>query len=668
MSKSPMINPRQSIGIGDEISEDGSFFDAIGHRDDDENSYDRSITPETSLQTAKVDNTPYVRLENFAGLSSPVQQDHEENSKSSVEDDDKISPRGSLISSLTSFSEHQQAIEQLQQRDAGGRESPPLDFDPLRESPVHPYNLRSDMLASNISPDPKKPSIQFENDIISAYKNLFVRDAKAQEDIRPSSPVFATTSKPTKTYSPNLSASKYMKWVSSNTTQEPILSFMSTKLCQTISHHQGPVWVAKFSPDGKYLCTGGQDCRAYVWIVGLLPLASSYSSLSNIAHSSGYEDHDDSHSHDSKEEMYSSQNRQHNNPDVIIHPEPYRIYEGHTADIVDIAWSKSNFILTASLDKTVSLWLVSSSERIQFFQHSDIVTSVDFHPIHDRYFISGCFDRRLRFWDILPDGHVRAWAQTPDTITSVSFDPTGNSVVGGLFNGQVYFYTFDMKYITQINCRNKSGSYRDGRKVTGISFIKKETPASASSEEYRPKVGSSRDKLIISTNDHRLRLIQTENYSLVTKYLGLKNSSMQIKASLSDDGRYVISGSEDGKIYCWMTSYTPRQSWLSMLSKHNNYTNQHYECLDITSNAEIAVTSAVFAPAATSYHLLFSHQHRSRVHDASHQDLNAVDKIREKIDPILSANNVDVNDLSTRIIVATDYEGKIRIYTNQSQH
>jgi hypothetical protein len=33
-----------------------------------------------------------------------------------------------------------------------------------------------------------------------------------------------------------------------------------------------------------------------------------------------------------------------------------------------------------------------------------------------RYYISGCFDRKLRVWDIIPDGIVTEWTQTTDTV------------------------------------------------------------------------------------------------------------------------------------------------------------------------------------------------------------------------------------------------------------
>ena len=61
----------------------------------------------------------------------------------------------------------------------------------------------------------------------------------------------------------------------------------------------------------------------------------------------------------------------------------------------------NNILNTHTGDMTVSLWHVSQSEKLQSFQHKDIVTSVDFHPVHDRYFISGGFDGMVNLWDII---------------------------------------------------------------------------------------------------------------------------------------------------------------------------------------------------------------------------------------------------------------------------
>ena len=137
-----------------------------------------------------------------------------------------------------------------------------------------------------------------------------------------------------------------------------------------------------------------------------------------------------------------------------------------------MSWSKTTFLLSASLDKTVRLWHVSRKECLHLFQHSDFVTAVDFHPVEDRYFLSGGFDKKLRIWSI-PDGRVKEWAQAPEMVTSARFTPNGLMVVAGLYHGQVYFYSTDgMRYYTQVDARNRHGSQRGGKKVTGLNFLR----------------------------------------------------------------------------------------------------------------------------------------------------------------------------------------------------
>jgi WD40 repeat protein len=100
----------------------------------------------------------------------------------------------------------------------------------------------------------------------------------------------------------------------------------------------------------------------------------------------------------------------------FIKVKPYRVYSGHESDVVDVSWSKTKFILSASADKTVRLWHFTKSDCLRIFKHPQLLTSVEFHPEIDRYFVSGCFDRRVRLWDILPEGSVREYAQTSSIV------------------------------------------------------------------------------------------------------------------------------------------------------------------------------------------------------------------------------------------------------------
>uniref|UniRef100_K3WSW5 Anaphase-promoting complex subunit 4 WD40 domain-containing protein n=1 Tax=Globisporangium ultimum (strain ATCC 200006 / CBS 805.95 / DAOM BR144) TaxID=431595 RepID=K3WSW5_GLOUD len=221
--------------------------------------------------------------------------------------------------------------------------------------------------------------------------------------------------------------------------------------------------------------------------------------------------------------------------------------------------------------QTVRLWHISREDCLHVFQHPDSVPAVDFHPKEDRYFLSGCFDNKARVWDI-PDGCVVSYVQTPVMITAASFNPSGTRAIVGLLNGQCIFYQVNshqqMNYYTQIECRNSRGPMKKGRKVTGIEFDPE--------GKY----------FMVSTNDSRMRLFSVDNYSRICKYKGLVNDHLQIKGRFSQDGDYVICGSENGSVYVW-----------NKACKHDRNASYEYFCAAEPPNG--IVTVALFAPAST---------------------------------------------------------------------
>jgi len=52
----------------------------------------------------------------------------------------------------------------------------------------------------------------------------------------------------------------------------------------------------------------------------------------------------------------------------VFNPTPHRAYKGHQADVLDVAWSRSYFVLTASMDKSVRLWHVSMDDCLRVFR------------------------------------------------------------------------------------------------------------------------------------------------------------------------------------------------------------------------------------------------------------------------------------------------------------
>ena len=181
------------------------------------------------------------------------------------------------------------------------------------------------------------------------------------------------------------------------------------------------------------------------------------------------------------------------------------------------------------MDRTVMLWHTSRNECLCVFQHTDYVTAIAFHPKDDRYFISGSLDCRIRMWSVA-EKRVVNWFEIPHTnlITAVAFNTDGKSILAGTYTGACFIYTVEgLKFVTEILVRSTKGRNARGSKITGIECIS----GSSTSDE----------KMLVTTNDSRIRLYSLRDFNLICKYKGAQNKNSQIRASL----RYISIGSEE---------------------------------------------------------------------------------------------------------------------------
>ncbi|KAJ5587385.1 uncharacterized protein N7459_003150 [Penicillium hispanicum] len=290
------------------------------------------------------------------------------------------------------------------------------------------------------------------------------------------------------------------------------------------------IWALEFSKDGKYLAAAGQDRKVRVWAVISTP---------------------DEREAATREDENASVDEQ-DPPRLkapVFQPQPVQVYEGHTGSILDLSWSKNNFILSSSMDKTVRLWHISRSECLCCFQHSDFVTSIQFHPRDDRFFLAGSLDSKLRLWSI-PDKSVAFVRVVPDMITAVAFTPDGRYSMAGCLNGLLNIYDTEGLHASgQIHVRSARGRNSKGNKITGIDTTR------VPSDDPNGDI-----KLLVTSNDSRIRLYDFRERSLEAKFRGNENTCSQIRASFTDDGNHVICGSEDRRAYVWPIGAVERVS------------------------------------------------------------------------------------------------------------
>lgn len=100
----------------------------------------------------------------------------------------------------------------------------------------------------------------------------------------------------------------------------------------------GAIWATAFSNDGKFLAAGGQDKVVRVWAVLSSP--------------------DERQQHEKDEDVeVGGESTRLNAP--VFRQKTVQVFEGHTGPILDLCWSKNNFLISTSMDKTVKLWHIS---------------------------------------------------------------------------------------------------------------------------------------------------------------------------------------------------------------------------------------------------------------------------------------------------------------------
>ncbi|XP_067852900.1 WD repeat-containing protein 44 [Heptranchias perlo] len=354
--------------------------------------------------------------------------------------------------------------------------------------------------------------------------------------------------------------------------------FDQIKVVQDLSgEHMGAVWTMKFSHCGRLLATAGQDNVVRIWVLKnawdyFNIMRMKYNTEGRVSPSPSQESLSSSKS-DTDVACSGTEESDPEDKNAPFRQHPFCKYKGHTADLLDLSWSKNYFLLSSSMDKTVRLWHISRRECLCCFQHIDFVTAIAFHPRDDRYFLSGSLDGKLRLWNI-PDKKVALWNEIDGQtklITAANFCQNGKYAVIGTYDGRCIFYdTEHLKYHTQIHVRSTRGRNRVGRKITGI----------------EPLPGEN--KILVTSNDSRIRLYDLRDLSISMKYKGYVNSSSQIKASFSHDYTYIISGSEDRYFYIWSTYHD--------VSKFTSVRRDRNDFWEGIKAHNAVVTSAVFAP------------------------------------------------------------------------
>ncbi|KAL0344543.1 UNVERIFIED_CONTAM: WD repeat-containing protein 44 [Sesamum radiatum] len=334
------------------------------------------------------------------------------------------------------------------------------------------------------------------------------------------------------------------QWVKARQHGKSYKELTALHMSQEIQAHEGSVWTIKFSCDARFLASAGEDKVIHVWEVQECEVApTDTSSVSGTpVHPMACIGSDRSPRAEltpipSEKKKKSKIHRKKGNaiPHYVNVPEtvfalsekPVCTFKGHQEDVLDLSWSKSQLLLSSSMDKTVRMWDLETKSCLKMFAHNDYVTCIQFNPVDENYFLSGSLDGKVRIWSI-PDRHVVDWTDLHEM-----------GAIIGSHQGVCRIYSID-DYKMEHRCHFQPKIKAQTKKLPG--FQSQPQAKKVTGFQFTPWDPS---EVLITSADSRIRIYSGSE--LIQKYRGFRNTNSQISASFSADGRHVISASEDSQ-------------------------------------------------------------------------------------------------------------------------
>ena len=212
-----------------------------------------------------------------------------------------------------------------------------------------------------------------------------------------------------------------------------------------------------------------------------------------------------------------------------------KTFTGHGNSVNCVSFSPNQEeIATASKDGSAKLWDFDGHCLQTFTGHSDSVSSVCFSPIQDAI-ATASSDRTAKLWD-LHGNCLITFAGHEDSVNSISFSPTGNAIATASSDKTAKLWDL------QGNCLITFTGHNDS--VWSVSFSPNGDTIATASQDGTAKLWDLQGNLLADFSGYKGNLLKGE-----ADFVELKSPIYSI--CFSRDGKFLITGSQDGKVRFW---------------------------------------------------------------------------------------------------------------------